>query len=102
MPTYCPPTRPSAQGTLHRIDVVSTADLPRVSAQHGVAFSPNQALRFGAATLAWMRAQAGARPGQHLRFEYAGDGGALRCVVVEGGALPARLRRCLQECGLGA
>jgi hypothetical protein len=95
------------QGIVRRIDLVATADLPRISAQHGAAFSPNQALRFGAAALGWMRQQAAARPGQHLRFCYegsaprgssagggSGGGGAIRCEVLEGGALPQRLPAC--------
>ena len=85
---------------MRRVDVVTTADLPRISAAAGAAFSPHPALRFGSDALAWMRVEAGARPGQHLRFEYAGDRGALRCTVLEGGALPERLRRCLQDFGL--
>lgn len=106
-------SHPCVQGIVRRIDLVATADLPRISAQHGAAFSPNQALRFGAAALGWMQQQAAARPGQHLRFCYegsaprgssagggSGGGGAIRCEVLEGGALPQRLRSCLQECGL--
>ena len=90
------------QGNLLRVDVVATADLPRISAQHQAAWSGNQALAFGAAALAWMRAQAAAQPGAHLRFSYGGggDGGAIQCGVVEGGALPARIQACLNACGL--
>ena len=97
-------SHPCVQGIVRRIDLVATADLPRISAQHGAAFSPNQALRFGAAALGWMQQQAAARPGSAPRGSSAGGGsgggGAIRCEVLEGGALPQRLRSCLQECGL--
>lgn len=93
------------QGTLLRVDLIDTAALPCVSAQNGAAWSPNQALAFGDAALAWMRQQAEAHPGQQLRFAYqpGRDGrsaGAVACAAVPGGALPDRLRRCLRECGL--
>lgn len=96
------------QGTLLRVDVVATADLPRISAQNGAAWSGSQALAFGAAALGWMREQAAAQPGAHLRFSYEGGSssgsgrtvaGAIRCSVVEGGTLPSRVQGCLRECG---
>ena len=50
------------QGVVHRMDLVPTADLPRISAQAGAAWSAGQALLFGAAALTWMRAEAARRP----------------------------------------
>lgn len=95
---------PTPQGTLLRVDAVATADLPRISAAHGPPWSGNQALAFGAEALRWMRAQAAAQPGAHLRFSYGGssggEGAAIHCSVVEGGALPGRIQRCLLECRL--
>ena len=106
------PTAP-LQGTLLRVDLVATADLPHISTRSGVGWSGNQALAFGAAVLGWMRAQAAAQPGAHLRFSYdggsgggsgsgSGAAGVIRCSVVGGGALPGRVQRCLRECGLAA
>ncbi|KAI3430830.1 hypothetical protein D9Q98_009241 [Chlorella vulgaris] len=111
------------EGMVHRVDLVSTADLPRISAAHAEAWSPNLALGCGVALLDWMREQAESQPGQHLRFTYdgsssssssssrymaAGGGarggsrggstaGVLRCELVQGGELPSRLQRCFRE-----
>lgn len=87
------------EGRIHRIDLARTADLPRISAQAGAAFYPNQALQFGVAALQWMREVASQQPGQHLRFSYDGTSRRLSWQLVPGGDLPARLRRCLAECG---
>lgn len=106
LPQRIPPcSEAPLQGTIHRIDTVLTEDLPRISASHSVPFSPNQALLFGSEALGWMRREAAARPGQHLRFSYAGseaggDVGGISCNVLAGGQLPERLQRCLAVCGL--
>lgn len=91
------------QGVIHGIHPVATAELPRTSARAGVPFSPNQALQFGCEALSWMRREAAARPGQHLRFSHAGGNtgsAAISCAVLPHGQLPQRLIRCLETCGL--
>jgi hypothetical protein len=93
---------------VQRLDVVRTAELPRISAAHGAPWSPARVLHCGAAALSWMRQAAERSPGQHLRFEYEGGprgprGGAtaglVRCAVVPGGQLPNRILGCLREGG---
>ena len=101
-------TAPSTQGVVHRVDVVATADLARISARGGAPWSADQALQFGDEALAWMRQQAERWPRQHLRFSYRGGGaagGAITCAAVPldaGGLLPERVQACLQSCGLTA
>lgn len=101
------------QGVIHRVDLVKTADLCRISASTGAAFNPTQALQFGVQALQRMREVADRRRAEaaqqqpqaqcgqpHLRFSYEGATRRLWCEEVPEGALPKRVRSCLVACGV--
>lgn len=53
------------------LQVVSTRQLPKMSAGAGHPWDPWEYVSFADDVLSWMRSQAAASEGQHLTFEYA-------------------------------
>lgn len=76
------------------------ARLPELSAKAGQPWDANMLLRFGEDCLAWMARHGAATPGQHLRFWYDPQTQTVRCQVVQGIVLPARLHTLLQQQGV--
>lgn len=82
-------------GIVHSIDVVRISELPRISWTNRAAWSPQQALCFGADVLTWMRQVTGEVAGKHVRVRYDPALGKLLAQEVEGGDLSARIHQLL-------
>ncbi len=71
--------------------------MPSLAAAQGQRWNAWQLLRFGSDLLSWMDARCAEHEGQHVRFEFSPATGRVACAVVEGGALPDRLREALGD-----
>jgi len=98
----------SKEGVLLELNLVPTADVPRVCAANGSGFSPELVLGRGAALLGHMRSEARKEgAGVTLRWEFVpgergGAGAEMRCKRVEGSTLAGRVRAAIRSAQGGA
>uniref|UniRef100_A0A7S1WYA4 Decapping nuclease n=1 Tax=Tetraselmis chuii TaxID=63592 RepID=A0A7S1WYA4_9CHLO len=78
-------------GELTNVELISTRQLPNMSAQMGSRWNPWEYISFLDDVLAWMRAQTAASPGQHITFEYTPECRAITSSVIANGTLPRRV-----------
>eukprot|EP00873_Tetraselmis_striata_P020958 jgi/Tetstr1/441222/TSEL_029478.t1 len=75
------------RGQLVDVQVVSTRQLPKMSAGAGHPWDPWEYVSFADDVLSWMRSQAAASEGQHLTFEYHPDQKRITATVDPDGTL---------------